>query len=125
MKIKNPTIDEKLRNEKLSFVDLENEYITRLYFESMPEYDPTYKYCYQTSNNKIPHELQSVDGWIRAVIKHMAQRKASHGGGKTNSVLLTIPQLKTETGVNAWLEYAGNKLRKKIRVKTTSKALAT
>lgn len=111
------TLQEELLAAKLKVVELEQEYATQTYFETMPVYDPYYKYCYQTSNMSIPNQLQSVDAWIRAVIKHMGLRKAGHGGGATKAVVVSVPELQTESDIEAWLAHTGKQLRKRVRVK--------
>jgi hypothetical protein len=55
------TLKEEIRAQRLRIYELHEQYVTMLYFETMPDYDPLYKYCYQTSNFSIPGLLQSVD----------------------------------------------------------------
>jgi hypothetical protein len=68
------SIQQQIWEQKLKIAELEDEIRTQTYFETMPEYGPTYKYCYSTSNFSIPHPQQSIDNWIKAVIKHMGMR---------------------------------------------------
>ena len=115
------TLLEQLREAKLQLMELEEEYVTQLYFETMPEYDPQYKYCYSSSCNTIPHPLQSVDAWLRAVAKHMGMRRVKFGGGYTNAVLVPIPGYEKEVHVDAWIDYVAGKLRKKAIAKLPRK----
>lgn len=95
---------------------LNEDYATALYYETMPEYDPLYCYSYQHSNMSIPYEYQSVDAWVRAVIKHMGGRKAGHGGGYTKAYVASIPTFKNNKEIELWLEYVTRQLRKRARV---------
>jgi hypothetical protein len=115
-KRKGVTLKEEIRLQKLRINELQQEYITMLYFETMPEYDPMYKYSYAISNMKIPGLLQSVDAWIRAVIKHMSMRLPGHGGGYSRALVITPYAFTTETARNNWIDYEIIKLRKKVRV---------
>jgi hypothetical protein len=92
-----------------------------LYFETMPEYGPNYKYCYATSNLKIPPSDESIDSWIRAVIKHMGTRSFGHGGANTNAMLISIPEFMTEEGLEKWLSYTTEKIRKKAQPRKRKK----
>lgn len=111
------TLAAELRDAKNKVYELRQEYATQLYFETMPDCDQLYKYCYATSSMSIPYSLQSVDAWIRAVIKHMGLRKTGHGGAVTKAVLVSVPALATEAGVDRWIDYTTKKLRKKARIK--------
>ena len=113
---KGVTLKEEIRSQRLRIYELQQEYITMLYFETMPEYDPLYKYCYQTSNMRIPGLMQSVDAWIRAVIMHMSQRRYGHGGGYTRAIVITPQAFTTENERDNWIEYESAKIRKKVRV---------
>ena len=115
-KPKKITLKEEIRSQRLRIYELQQEYITMLYFETMPEYDPLYKYCYQTSNMRIPGLMQSVDAWIRAVIKHITMRRPGHGGGYSKAVVITPLAFTTETARDNWIDYEITKLRKKARV---------
>lgn len=106
------SLEERILKLKYELLELHEEYLTRLYFETMPEYDPSYKYCYATSNMYIPYEKQSVDGWLRAVKRHMATRRRAHGGGKTSAIVVSIPTNLSSQGVEQWVSYASEKLRK-------------
>lgn len=113
---KKVTLKEEMRLQRLRIYELQQEYITMLYFETMPEYDPLYKYCFQTSNMKIPGLLQSVDAWIRAVIKHISMRRPGHGGGYSKALVITPYSFTSETARDNWIDYEIAKLRKKVRV---------
>lgn len=110
-------IRQEIKKQELRICEIEEEYAMLLYFETMPVYDPLYKYCYQTSNMKIPGEYQHIDYWLRAVIKHMGLRHAGHGGQYTKAVLISVPHTPTQSAKNAWLAYETNKLNKQVRVK--------
>ena len=116
------SIQQKIGEQKLKIAELEDELLTQKYFETMPEYGPTYKYCYATSNMSINGLEQNVDYWLKAVIKHMGTRRYGHGGEKTNAMLISIPEFKTEEGLERWLKYTTEKIKKKAqprkRVKT-------
>lgn len=118
------TLREQIKEAALKLYDLEQEYKTQLYFETMPEHDATYVYCYSTSNRSIPNSLHSIDCWIRAIIRHMATRKYGHGGAKTKALVITIPDFTAEAAIDNWIDYATNKLRKRaaIRRKLTATA---
>ena len=113
---KDITLKEEIRLQRLRIYELQQEYITMLYFETMPEYDPMYKYCYQTSNIKIPGLMQSVDAWIRAVIKHISMRRPGHGGGYSKAIVITPFTFTSETLRDNWIDYEIAKLRKKTRI---------
>jgi hypothetical protein len=106
------TLSAELLAARFKVFELEQAYQTQLYFETMPVYDPYYKYCYQTSCTSIPYSLQSVDAWMRAVIKHMGLRKTGHGGAVTKAVLVSVPELTTEASVDRWIDYTTKQLRK-------------
>ena len=110
------TLKEEIRAQRLRIHELHEQYVTLLYFETMPEYDPLYKYSYEKSNFTIPGLLHSVDAWIRAVIMHMSQRHRGHGGGYTRAIVITPMSFTTETARDKWIEYESAKLRKKVRV---------
>lgn len=101
---------------RFKLAKLEEDYATALYYETMPAYDPMYCYSYQHSNLSIPYEHQSVDAWARAIIKHMGERKAGHGGGYTNAYVVTIPTFKKQSDIDLWLEYVSKELKKRARV---------
>ena len=84
----------------------------------MPDVNPSYQYCYATSNFTIPAEHQSVDAWLRAVIKHMALRRPGHGGEVTKALLISIPTNLKEIGMDAWIDYETRKLRKQAISRT-------
>lgn len=107
---------------KLRIVELEQDHIVQLYFETMPEYNPTYKYSYDEANMSVPGLSQHIDYWLRAVIKHMALRRPGHGGAYTDSMLVQIPVFNSQVSVDAYIAYIVAKLRKKIRVTKPSTA---
>lgn len=109
--------DDAIWQQRVRVAELEDEYAVQLYFETMPAYDPLYKYCYQTSNMKIPAQYQSIDYWIRAVIKHMGLRHKGHGGANTKAILLSIPDNMSQANKDKWLAFVTNKISKIARVK--------
>ena len=115
------SIQQQIWEQKLKIAELEDEIRTQTYFETMPEYGQTYKYCYSTSNFPIPHPQQSIDNWIKAVIKHMGTRSFGHGGADTNAILISIPQFQNEQSLENWFSYTTEKIRKKAtpRKRTT------
>ena len=108
------SIEEQIYEAKLKIVKATEDYQTQLYFETMPEYDPSYKYCFQSSNRSIANENQSIDAWLRAVIKHMALRLPGHGGAVTKAQLISIPENLSDKTKDIWIEYETQKLRKKV-----------
>ncbi len=110
-------LQKEIYEQKIKILELEDEYAMMLYFETMPVYDPLYKYCYQTSNMKIAGEFQCIDHWLRAVIKHMGLRHRGHGGEFTKAVLMSVPDSTTQMKKDAWLQYVTKKLSKQVRVK--------
>ena len=109
------SIQQLIFEQKLKIVELEDKLLTQTYLETMPEYGPTYKYCYATSNLKIPPTNQSIDSWIRAVIKHMGNRSFGHGGANTKAILISIPEFRKEEDLEKWLSYTSEKLRHKAK----------
>jgi hypothetical protein len=105
-------LEERIRQLKFELMELEEQYKTQLYFETMPEYDPVYTYCFSTSNRTIPYEHQHIDHWIRAVMKHMATRPFGHGGASTSAVLVSVPLGLSDKGVEAWVDYGSTLLKK-------------
>jgi len=112
-----------IRKQNLRVTHLQYAVDDALYFETMPEYDPMYKYCYSTSNMKIPSVNQSVDSWLRAVNKHMKLRREGHGGGVSSAMIVSVPLLQSERMKEIWLAYQMDKLRKAAKV--TKKKSAT
>lgn len=110
-------IQAQIHAQKLKIAELEDEYAVQLYFETMPAYDPLYKYCYQTSNMTIPGYMQCIDHWLNAVIKHMGMRHRGHGGEGTKAVVVSVPKTTTQENKDAWLNYVNKKLSKKVRIK--------
>lgn len=115
------SIQQLIYEQKLKIVELEDELLTQKYLETMPEYGPTYKYCYATSNMPIPGLEQNIDNWLKAVIKHMGNRRYGHGGEKTNAMLISIPEFKNEESFERWLSYTTNKIRKKATPRKRNK----
>jgi hypothetical protein len=115
------SIQQQIWEQKLKIVELEDEIRTQAYFETMPEYGPTYAYCYASSNLKISYADESIDNWIRAVIKHMKTRSHGHGGAYTNALLISIPEFKNEQGIEKWLSYTTDKIRKKATPRKRNK----
>ena len=107
------SIDEQIYEARLKITEATEEYQTQLYLETMPAVNPTYKYCYATSNFNIPAEQQSIDAWLRAVIKHMATRSKGHGGELTKALVISVPQNLTSKDKEFWIEYETRKLRKR------------
>ena len=116
------SIQQQIWAQKLKIVELEDELRTQVYFETMPAYGPTYKYCYATSNMSINGLEQYVDNWIKAVVKHMGTRRYGHGGEKTNAMLISIPEFKTEQDMERWLIYTTEKIRKKAKPRKRNKS---
>ena len=115
------SIQQQIWEQKLKIAELEDEIRTQAYFETMPEYGPTYAYSYATSNMKINGLEQNVDYWLRAVIKHMGTRRYSHGGEKTNAMLISIPKFNNEESLEKWLSYTTDKIRKKATPRKRNK----
>ena len=116
------SIQQQIWEQKLKIAELEDELRTQAYFETMPEYGPTYAYSYATSNMSTNGLEQYVDNWIKAVIKHMGTRRYGHGGEKTNAMLISIPEFKTEQDMERWLSYTADKMRKKAQPKKRNKS---
>lgn len=114
------SIQQLIWEQKLKIAELEDELRTQTYFETMPEHGPTYKYCYGTSNFSIPHPNQSIDNWIKAVIRHMGTRKYSHGGAKTKAILISIPDNLNDKNFENWLAYQYNVVKTKAKPKKRS-----
>jgi len=114
-------IEEQLYEARMKVAEATEDYQTQLYLDTMPVVNPTYKYCYATSNFNIPAEQQSIDAWLRAVIKHMATRSKGHGGELTKALVISVPQHLTANDKELWIEYETHKLRKRSanRVKKT------
>ena len=117
------SIQQQIWEQKLKIAELEDEIRTQAYFETMPEYGPTYAYSYATSNMSINGLEQYVDNWIKAVIRHMGNRRYGHGGEKTKAMLISIPEFKTEQDMEIWLSYTTEKIRKKAKPKIRKKSL--
>lgn len=115
--MKRKSVEEQKLELKYKLVKLIEDYETALYYETMPQYDPMYCYSYQHSNFTIPYEHQSVDAWIRAIIKHMNKRMPGHGGGTSNAYVVTFPTFTRSSDIDLWLEYTTKQLKKRARVK--------
>ena len=115
------SIQQLIYEQKLRIAELEDELLTQNYFETMPEYGPTYAYSYATSNMSINGLEQHVDNWIKAVVKHMGTRRYGHGGEKTNAMLISIPEFKNEQSLERWLSYTTDNIRKKAKPKTRNR----
>jgi hypothetical protein len=114
------TIEEQKYELQMKIAELKEQYETQLYFETMPKVDPMYSYSYQHSNMSIAGEHQSVDAWLRAIIKHMSLRLPGHGGEKTNAVVITV--LKDYGKYeDLWIDYVSRKLRKRSRSRVKKK----
>ena len=116
------SIQQQIWEQKLKIAELEDELRTQAYFETMPEYAPRYDYSYQASNLKISYADESIDSWVRAVIKHMGTRSFGHGGANTKAMLISIPEFKTEQDMERWLSYTTDKIRKKAQPKKRNKS---
>lgn len=110
------TIDEQIYEAKLAIVKAREDYMTAVYFETMPKVDPLYKYCYQTSNLNIPGYQHSIDAWLRAVIKHMNLRRPGHGGQITNSFLVETTDFESEEQRNIWIDYVIREIKKRSKI---------
>jgi len=114
------TVEEQKYEAKLKIIEANEEYETQLYLETMPKANPLYQYCYVTSNFTIPVEHQSVDAWLRAIIKHMSLRLPGHGGEKTNAVVITV--LKDHGKYeDMWIDSVTRKLRKRATSRVKKK----
>jgi len=107
---------DEIRQQKLRLIEIESAYITQLYLETMPEYDPLYKYCFQTSNRTIPGEYYSVEHWLRAVAIHMSRRHSGHGGGIARIQIVAVPNSTSQQSKDEWLEHETAKLSRRVRV---------
>jgi len=107
---------EAIHKQKLNVYDLMLAYEDALYFETMPEVSPLYKYCYSTSNQCVPHQQQNVDSWLRAVNKHMKLRRVGHGGEVSSAMIISVPTLPNEQAKEIWLAHQMEKLRKAAKV---------
>lgn len=115
------SIQQLINEEQLRIAEIEEKLGTQTYFETMPEYGPTYQYCYSTSNLRIPYPEQSVDNWIRATMKHLGMRRRGHGGETTKAILISIPDNLTEDNLEQWLSHQTEKIRKKAIPKKRNK----
>ena len=58
------TIEEQKYELRMKIAELNEQYQTALYFETMPIVNPNYSYSYQHSNLSIAWEDHSVDAWL-------------------------------------------------------------
>ncbi len=112
------TTQEKKIEITRKLMELEEEYGTLLYLETMPEYDPVYKYCYSTANFTLTHEQQSVDSWLKAIARHMAGRRDGHGGARTDAEIISIPSGLSDVAIERWIAHVTEKLRAKAKRKS-------
>ena len=110
------TLRQQIAALERKLIEQQEEYETLLYLETMPVYDPLYKYSYQTSSMRIPGDYQTVAAWLRAVMRHMAARHPGHGGAKSNAMIVSIPELHSEASRDYWLWWVAERLRKKARL---------
>ena len=110
------TLRDEIRQQKLRVEEIESAYITQLYLDTMPAVGPLYKYCFPTSNLKIPGLYWSVEHWLRAVKIHMFYRIPGHGGGKTKAQIIPVPQATSQVEIDEWIDYTTKKLRRAVRV---------
>jgi len=111
------SLKEQIWDAKVKEAEIERDYCTQLYLETMPEFAVDYEYNYTKSNFTIPFKYQSVDAWLRAIIKHMASRRYAHGGAITKALVITVPDLLTDAGIEKWIAYETDKLRKRAKKK--------
>ena len=108
-------LKDEIWQQRKRVVALREQYITQLYMETMPEFDPLYKYCFSTSSMRIPYQLQSVECWLRAVMQHMKARRPGHGGADSSALIVTVPKMKSDAEINKWLDYQQDQLRARAR----------
>ena len=89
-------------------------YVTQLYLDTMPEYNPNYQYCFATSNFAIPYEYQHVEFWLRAVSEHMTRRRPGHGGAVSAAEIIVVPSGLTDAQIEVWLAYVTEQLRARV-----------
>ena len=104
---------------RLALIKAHEDYCTQLYFETMPKCDPMYSYCYSTSSRNILSQYQSVDAWLRAIIKHMSLRLPGHGGQKTNALVISIYP-SPDPDKNIFVDYEIAKIRKRATQRVKS-----
>ena len=115
------TLEQQIYEAKLAVVQAYEDYTTALYLDTMPTANPTYKYCYATSNMSIPAEYQSIDYWLRAIIKHMANRRSGHGGEVTDALLVSIANFPNQKAKDAWIDSITRKLNKRSKIVKATK----
>ena len=109
------SLDLQIRELKLKVHELESEKMVLRYLETMPEYDPVYKYCFATSNMSILGMQHDIDSWLRAVMIHMSRRRPGHGGAWTDAEIVTIPVGLSDDAIERWLAYVNQTLRAKAK----------
>jgi hypothetical protein len=110
------TLEQQIYEAKLAVVKAYEDYTTALYLDTMPTANPTYKYCYATSNMSIPAEFQCIDYWLRAIIKHMANRRMGHGGELTDALLVSISDFNNQIAKDAWIDSVTRELNKRSKI---------
>jgi|LakMenE01Jun11ns_1017448.scaffolds.fasta_scaffold9560447_1 hypothetical protein len=109
------SIQQLIKEARLQIIKIEDKLRVQTYLETMPEYDPVYKYCYSISNYSIPYQSQSVAAWLQAVAQHMHKRKPGHGGEENFAFVVDIPQLNSEVAIDAWLAWIAADLKKRAK----------
>jgi hypothetical protein len=110
------TIKQQIHEAKFKIYEAYEEYVTALYFETMPEYDPQYSYSYALSNFKIAGEHQSVVYWLRAVHQHMNLRRYGHGGEKSNTAIINVINFTNQKSKDIWLAHETGRLSKMSKI---------
>lgn len=113
MKAKSTSPRKAIQSARFLVQRLYEAYVAQLYFETMPEVDPLYRYCFSTSNLKIPYQYQNVDLWLRAVAKHMSNRRPGHGGAVSTAEIVAVPSGLTDAQIEVWVAYVSEQLRAK------------
>jgi hypothetical protein len=110
------TINQQIFEAKIKVMEAYEEYVTALYFETMPEYDPQYSYSYAHSNFKIAGVHQSVVYWLRAVHQHMNLRGYGHGGEKSDAAIINVFNFTNQKTKDIWIAYETRKLNKMSKI---------
>ena len=101
-----------IQDKKLELFELEDEYRTAVYLSKMPEYNPTYAYSYDRCNFSITPSEQSVVNWLKAVARHMSNRRPAHGGEYNNVYIVSILEGGTEPQIARWADHQREKIFK-------------
>lgn len=109
------TLEQQIWDAKCKVLELEEQYLTQLYLETMADAGPDYSYSFDKSNFTIPGDLYDVDSWLRAVIKHMATRRRGQGGYITNARVVSVPENLNKAGIDKWIDYETRQLRKLVK----------